>query len=793
MTADSNGRSPLKRAMLLWFCLAAAAVFFTPALLAQCAGGSDTDALGCATTPASTVSSTDNSTSVSIQSSSAPETLQADRSNAASANGSLSSGASYSEPALKKGGQAPMHIAPPEPANEFQQFVAATTGQMLPIYGAKLFSTQPTSFGPLEHGPAPGDLIVGVDDELRIRIWGQINFSANLRVSREGDIYLPKVGLVHVAGMPFSAIPAHLRSVIERVYRNFELSVDLGEIHTIQIYVTGMAHMPGEYTISALNTLVDAVFAVGGPSASGSMRHIQLRRAGKVLADFDLYSLLIQGDRSGDVQLQPGDILYIPVAGPQVALLGSVRQAGIYELRGEESIGQLLDTAGGRTAVASGAKLSVDRIEDQARRRSFEVPTDAAGLATLLADGDMVRIDPILSVFREAVTLRGAVANPGRFQWHEGMRLSELMPERDALVKRDYWWQRTRLGLPAPQLAAPGSGQGATEKPTAVQSPGAQTNWNRAVIERLDRSTMTTRLIPFNLGKLVLDHDLSQDLALEPGDVVTIFAQQDVQIPINEQTIYVELTGEFSHPGIYSISPGENLRSVVARAGGLTDRAYLYGAYFTRKSTQALEQAQLNDYADRLAHQMERSSISLASASSGSGQQGGSNAAEQVAAMNRQLIDRIRSIRVTGRIVLKMSPHSAGLNAIPDMNLEDGDQFKVSFTPETIQVAGAVFNQNAYLYSDHARVGEYLRLAGGPTREADRKRIYVLRADGSVTPYRSGNSIFESDFYQLRLYPGDAVVVPEKEVHPSLMNQLMIWGQFMSGASLNAAEIQMLK
>jgi protein involved in polysaccharide export with SLBB domain len=789
---NSNGRPTLNRVVLLGISFAWAAAFSSIALLAQCPGGADPDALGCLTSPASTATSTDNSTSVLIQSSSAPQSFQADRSNAASANGSLSSGASYSESALK-GGHAPIHAAPPEPPNEFQHFVAATTGQMLPIYGAKLFTTQPASFGPLDHGPAPGELIVGVDDELRIRLWGQVNFSANLRVSREGEIYLPKVGLVHVAGMPFSAIPAHLRSVIEPVYRNFELSVDLGEIHTIQIFVTGMAHMPGEYTISALNTLVDAVFATGGPSASGSMRHVELRREGKILADFDLYSLLIQGDRSGDMQLQPGDILYFPVAGPQVALLGSARQAGIYELRGEESTGQLLDTAGGRSVIASGSKISVDRIENQAVRRSFELPTDAAGMATLLADGDIVRIDPILSVFREAVTLRGAVANPGRFQWHEGMLLNELMPERDALVKRDYWWERTRLGLPAPQLAAPGSGQGATEKPTAVQSPAAQTNWNRAVIERLDPSTMTTRLIPFNLGKLVLDHDLSQDLELKPGDVVTIFAQQDIQLPIDEQTIYVELAGEFAHPGIYSISPGESLRSVVERAGGLTDRAYLYGAHFTRKSTKALEQAQLNDYADRLAHQMDRNSLSLVSASSSSGQQGVSIAAEQVAATNRQLIDRIRSIRATGRIVLKMNPHSAGLNAIPELNLEDGDRFAVSFVPETIQVVGAVFNQNAFLSSDHARVGEFLRLAGGPSREADRKRIYVLRADGSVIPSQSGGRVFESDFYKLPLYPGDAVVVPEKDVHPSLMNQMMIWGQFMSALSLNAADVQLLR
>jgi protein involved in polysaccharide export with SLBB domain len=227
----------------------------------------------------------------------------------------------------------------------------------------------------------------------------------------------------------------------------------------------------------------------------------------------------------------------------------------------------------------------------------------------LLAGGDIVRVDPIVSDYRDAVTLRGAVANPGRFQWHPGMRLSELMPERDALLRRDYWWKRTRLGLPAPQLAiSPGSGNqsngaanqtnlvsgsqiegvqsnvvsitdstntaSASARPESLESPAAQTNWNQAVIERLDPATMTTQLLPFQLGKLVLEHDISQDLELRPGDVITIFAQQDIQLPIQEQTVYLELSGEFVHPGIYSVSARDTLRSVVARAGGLTERAY---------------------------------------------------------------------------------------------------------------------------------------------------------------------------------------------------------------------------
>jgi polysaccharide biosynthesis/export protein len=782
-----------------WLCLlllVAATAVFSTALHAQssCPDGNDPDALGCAAQPAAPSQANDSPSTLTVEERTQSDTPSADKSNEASAKESLAGGARYTEgKAINRTKGPASRTAGPEPPNEFQNFVAATTGQILPIYGAKLFNALPASFGPIDHGPAPGELIIGADDELRIRIWGQVNFSANLRVSREGEIYLPKIGAVHVAGMPFSSIPAHLQSVIDRVYRNFELSVDLGEIHTIQIYVTGMAHQPGEYTVSGLSTLVDAVFAVGGPSGSGSMRHVQLKRSGKVVADFDLYALLVNGDKSGDMQLQPGDVLYIPPVGLEVALTGSVRQAGIYELRGEESIEQLLETAGGTTVVASGTRLSVDRIEDHARRSTFDVSADSAGLATRLAGGDIVRVDPIVSVFRDAVTLRGAVANPGRFQWHEGLRLSELMPERDALLKRDYWWERTRLGLPAPQLAVPGSAESRAEIPKAVQSPGAQTNWNQAVIERLDRATMTTRLIPFNLGKLVLDHDLTQDVELEAGDVVTIFAQQDIQLPIREQTIYVELTGEFVHPGVYSVSPGETLRSVVTRAGGLTDRAYLYAARFTRKSTQAQEQAQLNEYAGRLEHQMERSSLGLMNAASGSSQPSESAEGGRAEFVNRELVARVRQLRANGRVVLNLGPDSAGVSALPEMHLENGDVLVVPFVPETIQVVGSVFNPSAFLCGENARVGEYLHRAGGANREADRKRMYVLRANGTVVGRASGSDVFEADFDRLHLYPGDAIVVPEKDVHPSGFNQLMMWSQLISQLSLGSLELDLLK
>jgi protein involved in polysaccharide export with SLBB domain len=325
----------------------------------------------------------------------------------------------------------------------------------------------------------------------------------------------------------------------------------------------------------------------------------------------------------------------------------------------------------------------------------------------------------------------------------------------------------------------------------AVESPSAQTNWNQAVIERLDTTTMTTRLIPFALGKLVLEHDSAQDLELMPGDVVTIYAQQSIQPPISEQTVYVELSGEFAHPGVYSVTAGETLRSLVERAGGLTSRAYLYASVFTRESTRTAEQRQLDQYADQLERQMQRSNLD--DAGDGSGQSSGSASGAQIASMNQEMVARVRQLRSTGRVVLNMRPESRGLSALPEMHLEDGDKLVVPYVPETIQVVGAVFNPHAFLSRQSARVGEYLHMAGGPNRDADSRRMFVLRADGSVVPHATGYSAFESGFNSVHLYPGDAIVVPEKAIRPSKLNQLMVWSEFLSQLSVSAFEVNALK
>jgi len=204
----------------------------------------------------------------------------------------------------------------PEPLTEFQKLVAATTQMVLPVYGSSLFrSSQPSTFAPADHVSVPPEFTIGPGDEILLRVWGQVTLNARLTVDRGGSIYVPKVGEVHVAGLPYSGLQDALRSHIGRLYRNFDLNVNLGQLRSIQLFVVGQSRSPGSYTISALSTLVNAIFASGGPTSQGSMRNITLRRNGQVVTVFDLYDLLLKGDKSRDSALQSGDVVYFSPVG----------------------------------------------------------------------------------------------------------------------------------------------------------------------------------------------------------------------------------------------------------------------------------------------------------------------------------------------------------------------------------------------------------------------------------------------------------------------------------------------
>ena len=745
-------------------------------------------------------------------------------------------------------------LAPPE-TSEFQRAVQRDTGRQVQVFGESIFSYFPTTFAPANNIPVSPSYVIGPGDEIQIQIWGQNNFRSNYTVDRTGTITPSFVGPIHVAGLQFSQLTDFLRSQYARVYRNFDINVNLGSLRSIEVFVVGQARLPGSYTISSLSTVLNAVFASGGPLPQGSLRDIQVKRGGETILHFDLYDLLLHGDKSKDVTLLPGDVIFIPPVGRQVAVLGSVNTPAIYELRDEKTFQQVVELAGGLTNTASGAQVHVDRIEDKSQRGTLDINLNTSPSGPV-QDGDIVTVRSVIDRFQNAVTLRGNVADPGRYAWHEGMRVSDLIPSKDALVTRDYYQRMMSLGqnvpaylgpqdssntaagapggsntqnpapastdirsgagvissqpghAPEPTPAASATGGGATSVGTALtfSSPnfpgktdvilgGPDIDWNYAVIQRQNAPDLTTTLIPFNLAKAIQQKDPSQDLQLLPGDVVTIFSTADIRVPSEQQTKFVKLEGEFAAAGVYSVLPGETLRQLIKRAGGLTPNADLFASDFSRESVRRLQRQRLLEFADQLDTQI-AISTSAAAATAVTAQD--AQAAQASAQGARSIVARLREAQPNGRVVLQLKPDSSGIDAIPDIPLQDGDQFIVPLTPATVSVEGQVYNANSFLYEKGSRVKDYLRRAGGPDRSGDRKREFVLRADGSVVSRQytgpEHKSIFASkDFENVMLYPGDTIVVPPIIQKGAVLRNLSNISTVISGFGLGAAAVNVLR
>ncbi|HKD83217.1 MAG TPA: SLBB domain-containing protein [Terriglobales bacterium] len=668
---------------------------------------------------------------------------------------------------------------------DFQQMVATSLGQTLPIYGQSLFETVPTTFAPADRVPVSADYIIGPGDELLIRAWGQIDLDVHSRVDRNGAVYIPKVGNLNVAGLRYDQLQGFLKSHIGRIYQNFDLNVSMGELRSIDVYVVGQARRPGRYTISGLSTLTNAVFACGGPSPTGSMRHIQLKRGSTVVTEFDLYDLLLKGDRSKDVQLQAQDVMYFAPVGPQVAMGGEVNTPAIYELRNESTLQDALQLSGGLSTTAYGGKVYVEQIKDRENRSIEEIKLDASGLGRPLKDGDVLNFVPISPRFVNSVTLRGNVASPGRYPWHEGMRVTDLIPNREFLITRQYWNQQNEINL---QMQAVGSRL--TGQLNDVRRNAPEINWDYAVIQRISEKDLSTELIPFNLGKAVLNHEDASNLVLKPGDVVTIFSQADLRVPREQQTKLVRLEGEFVSAGIYRAQPSQGLRDLVASAGGLAPSAYLYAAVFTRESTRKQQQERL----DMVIAQMERDLARQAATSSRNARNADETAAARATMeAQRANLEKLRQLKADGRIVLNLHPNDTGVQDIPDIPLEDGDELYVPSRPIVVSVVGDVYNQGSFLQREGKTVSRYLRDAGGPTRAADKSKIFVVRANGAVVSKDAASGFWSGGFESMVLMPGDTVVVPEQLNPGQALRNFKDWSQILFNFGLAAAAINVLK
>ncbi|MEY4766863.1 MAG: hypothetical protein RI907_3536 [Pseudomonadota bacterium] len=710
---------------------------------------------------------------------------------ASAANGAAGVGAAAGNESGKSDGTKPLPL-PPLPLNDFQRFVEESTGMRLPLFGLTLFEQAVAAYPSLLNVPVPTDYRLGPGDELMIRGWGSIVIDLQATVDRNGQIHIPRIGPVNMAGVPSNQAEGVVQAAVSRYYKDFRVSVTPGRLRGLNVYVVGQARKPGAYNLPSTATLISALFASGGPNQNGSMRHVQVKRGGRLVTEMDLYAFLSRGDKSSDVALQDGDTIVIPPATAQVALVGRVGQAAVYELANEqEPVGALVDLAGGLPVTADVKRVQLERIDPSQRpSRSVELLSlDTVGKARTLRNGDVLTVPSLIPDFGAVVTLRGNVAQPLRSPWRQGMTVRDLVPNRAALMSRASVVKQNKVFRAATSDQSGGSSNGLAQQ---IGDLVDEVNFDYAVVERVEAERLKVTLLPFNLGAALDDAASPDNLVLQPGDVVTIFSVKDVQVPQSKRQVYVRVEGEVLRPGVYQMFKGETLSDLLAKAGGPTADAYLYGAAFYREQVKQAQTDSLKQLVRKLESQV-KSRLGSAAASTSSNDSAASLRIQAEADAQQAALDRLRSYQPTGRVMLGLAPTLSGSNPMPALRLEPQDRLVVPARPDFVSVLGAVNTETAMIWQAGKTVQDYLDQSG-ITSGAELDDVFVIRADGSVI---SDAGKWFARVKRADVLPGDVIVLPEKSDHESA------WSVFTRNAkditqiiyqfSLGAAAIKTLR
>ena len=626
-------------------------------------------------------------------------------------------------------------------SSAIERLLSAELSGMVPNklvqFGYDVFQKPASTFAPVTNVPVGPDYIIGPGDAFTITLWGRTNAQYTVEVNRNGGIVLPEVGVLNVTGMTFAVMQDYLQDQLARKQTDFKMAITMGRLRTIKVFVVGEARTPGSYTVSSLSTVINALFAAGGPSKNGSLRDIRLSRSNQQPRQIDLYKFLLGGDKNDDIRLQDGDTIFIPIIGPVVGVAGNVKRPAIYEMAKPTPLREVLDFAGGVNYAGWLRQVQISRVENHQRRIvvDFNVAepgsvADQSAADTIIQDGDVIKVFGVslLEQGKRSASISGEVYRPGEYRFAPGMKLSELLdaaggPRKNAYLKNAELTRRY-----------------------------------------VDQTGMQTEKIGIDLEK-VFANDSAQDIELRDYDHLIVRL-----IPQLEFDRVAIIAGEVRFPGVYPINKGDTLSSLIERAGGFTDRAYLRGAVFTRESAKVIQKQRM----DELINKIEETTLTSAGREIG-GAIDVESAQIQAEGLNakKELLAKLRTAKIDGRVVVKLSPLEQFKGCRYDVEMEKGDRLFVPETPGVINVVGEVFNSISVLYEKDRTVAYYLQKVGGPTTDADKKQISVIKADGSVVSItqKDADSVYwDSESHQwnfggfmgIRLNPGDTILVPKK-------------------------------
>jgi protein involved in polysaccharide export with SLBB domain len=683
---------------------------------------------------------------------------------------------------------------------------AAPSTRNLQQFGYSLFASRVSTFAPVANVPVSDDYVIGPGDQLKMLMWGRINNTLNLTVGRDGSVSIPEIGPLQVAGLNFAQTKQLIEDHAGQI-TGVKVDVTMGKLKTIQVFVVGEVEQPGAYTVSALSHVSNALSAAGGITKIGSLRKVELRRGNQLVRVIDLYSLLLAGNEQGDEQLQPGDVIFVPVIGPVVGMIGDVKRPAIYELgRSGEPLNSVIKLGGGIGAFGYSQRVQVERVDAHQKRIALDVDlNDIRSQRFDIRDGDLIKIYPVLPTQQDIVTVRGSVNRPGKFEWHQGMRVADLV-----------------------QLA---------------EGTAPHTFFKYALIRRKEGKAKTVRLVPVDLGEAMADVvGGPQNIALEQEDELTVFSesqmkylptvqafgevrnpgyyvmsqgmhvsdliylagglkddayQKDAEIArtqvingshtshtfmdvdlraalsgndehnpelvANDQLFVrrasdwhlpwvVMVKGLVARPGPYTIHDGERIASVLERAGGLLPDAYLPATVLIRQSIKELQQKRLDEARERLQKSIVRIQMNpgttnqLTAATQNT--QNPATSPQTLTALEH-VLSETEGQQAQGRLVIHMHPLNELANSPDNVVLVDQDQVTIPRRPDAVNVLGQVYSPNAIVYRPGLTTRDYLNQAGGPNEGADPDHIMVIKADGSVMTDEGIKASKESTMFPL--------------------------------------------
>ena len=685
--------------------------------------------------------------------------------------------------------------------------------ERLKPFGYDLFAGIPETFSPVTDIPVSPDYLLGPGDTLEVLLYGKVNSTSSLEITRDGTVNFPQLGPVALAGLTFAEAKSLLQTRMSAQTIGVQASISLGELRSMQVFVLGEAFKPGAYTVSSLSTITHALFVSGGVNDIASLRTIQLKRAGNVIATLDLYDLLLRGDTSNDVRLQSSDVIYIPTVSDLVSIDGEVLRPAIYEIKAGEKLADLIQLAGGLKATAATDSARLDRLDGNGFTTVVDVDLDqTASLKVALEAGDHLQVDGISDRKKKIVTLAGHVDFPGDYAWKEGMRVSDLVSSLDKLpllTDLDF-------ALLVRELSPVGDVETlSVDLRSILQQPKGLTDIELAARDKL----------------MVFSSVESRFL-----DLYELIGQLKTQSSSGALGQVVTINGSVKFPGEYPLTRDMSVKQLVAAAGGLDEAAYVesievnrvdlsdpnlassrtllvnltnqgggialqsYDAVLVRaipeyrqrntitlegevvfpgeyvfargeSLTQLIERAGgFTDYADINAAFFTREALRKAEAGNIQDLQKKMEqelAAQQLdteagkldanaLAMQQAALEKLESAEAIGRLVIP-------LQAIMDQREDDiilasGDKLIIPQFRQEVTIIGEVQRSASHLFRKNLKLSDYIEMSGGMKRSADKRAVYLVKSSGEVVLPRSGLFKFNAKLDQIG--PGDTIVVP---------------------------------